>query len=88
MYIIDTPSSVQLTYEMRSRLSAAGCVWVYRIYEPVMDPALSGDPHYCNATVYVFAFWFITTAYIFLGLVTSCICCISIYAQTRTEREQ
>ena len=28
--------------------------------------------------VYQFAFWLITSAYIFLGLFTSCICCFSI----------
>ena len=62
-------------------------MWVYRIYEPVMDETFSHDPRFCHPVVYIFAFWLITTAYIFLGFVTSCICCISIYAQTRTERE-
>ena len=33
---------------------------------------------YCNRLVYEFAFWLITSAYIFLGLFTSCICCFSI----------
>merc|ERR1739844_637915 len=47
-----------------------GCVWVYRIYQPIFDPR--------NKTVYTFAFWLITAAYIFLGLFTSCICCFSI----------
>jgi hypothetical protein len=51
-------------------------VWVYRIYSPDMEHR--GDAHYCNPTVYTFAFWLITTAYIFLGLFTSCICCFSI----------
>jgi len=53
-----------------------GCVWVYRIYWP--DTQLAGTEHYCNPVVYLFAFWLITTAYIFLGLFTSCICCFSI----------
>ena len=57
---------------------ASGCVWVYRIYKPNMDDDHSGDADYCNKTVYLFAFWLITTAYIFLGLFTSCICCFSI----------
>jgi len=52
-----------------------GCVWVYRIYKPSFEES---DPEFCNKTVYVFAFWLITTAYIFLGLFTSCICCFSI----------
>ena len=61
-----------------------GCVWVYRIYQPVFDVAQKenkeGTPNeqYCNKTVYTFAFWLITAAYIFLGLFTSCICCFSI----------
>ena len=52
-------------------------MWVYRIYKPLTDISMRGDPNYCNETVYVFAFWLITTAYIFLGLFTSCICCLS-----------
>ena len=56
----------------------SGCVWVYRIYKPLMDEQYCNEPNYCNKTVYIFAFWLITTAYIFLGLFTSCICCISI----------
>ena len=71
-----------------------GCVWVYRysntrhtlhkqssseycrIYWPDTQNNLSEQ--YCNPVVYIFAFWMITTAYIFLGLFTSCICCFSI----------
>lgn len=53
-----------------------GCVWVYRVYKPNFDDEESSS--YCNETVYIFAFWLITTAYIFLGLFTSCICCFSI----------
>eukprot|EP00088_Acartia_fossae_P032724 TRINITY_DN3347_c0_g1_i10.p1 TRINITY_DN3347_c0_g1~~TRINITY_DN3347_c0_g1_i10.p1 ORF type:complete len:308 (-),score=6.52 TRINITY_DN3347_c0_g1_i10:457-1380(-) len=55
-----------------------GCVWVYRIYWPKPHPLSEGDQDYCNRIVYVFSFWLITTAYIFLGLFTSCICCFSI----------
>merc|ERR1719342_823680 len=53
-----------------------GCVWVYRIYWP--ETHNQGVENYCNPAVYLFAFWLITTAYIFLGLFTSCICCFSI----------
>jgi len=53
-----------------------GCVWVYRVYKPDFNE--SAGHNYCNETVYIFAFWLITTAYIFLGLFTSCICCFSI----------
>ena len=51
---------------------------MYRIYQPEMDPEHAGSESYCNRSVYIFAFWLITTAYIFLGLFTSCICCFSI----------
>jgi len=55
-----------------------GCVWVYRIYWPITQENMAGTENYCNPVVYLFAFWLITTAYIFLGLFTSCICCFSI----------
>jgi len=58
-----------------------GCVWVYRVYPPVLEDTQVGDPNYsryCHVLVYNFAFWLITSAYIFLGLFTSCICCFSI----------
>jgi len=55
-----------------------GCVWVYRIYWPRTEPNSPTDLNYCNSVVYLFSFWLITTAYIFLGLFTSCICCFSI----------
>jgi len=55
-----------------------GCVWVYRIYWPATQEEMVGTERYCNPVVYIFAFWLITTAYIFLGLFTSCICCFSI----------
>lgn len=55
-----------------------GCVWVYRIYWPKSQAIDELDKDYCNRVVYVFSFWLITTAYIFLGLLTSCICCFSI----------
>jgi len=58
----------------------SGCVWVYRIYKPLMDFEYREYSNYCNRTVYTFAFWLITTAYIFLGFFTSCICCFSIIA--------
>ena len=49
---------------------------ICRIYWPDTQNPL--DEQYCNPVVYIFAFWLITTAYIFLGLFTSCICCFSI----------
>ena len=40
-----------------------------RVYWPDTDPAAEGTTQYCNPVVYIFAFWLITTAYIFLGFI-------------------
>ncbi|XP_042882322.1 uncharacterized protein LOC122259542 isoform X1 [Penaeus japonicus] len=52
-----------------------GCVWVYRIYEPKY---VEGTHDYCDFTLYQFAFWLITSVYIAVGLLTSCMCCLSV----------
>ncbi|XP_069703193.1 transmembrane protein 272-like isoform X2 [Periplaneta americana] len=52
-----------------------GSVWVYKEYEPNYDP-LRGK--YCNRTLYLFAFWLITSVYIVLGIITMCLCSISV----------
>lgn len=57
-----------------------GCVWVYRIYQPEYEDTTS--ILYCNKNLYMFSFWLITTAYIVLGIVTGCLCCISIASLT------
>ena len=54
-----------------------GCVWVYRIYWP--DTQNPNMENFCNPVVYLFAFWLITIANIFLGLFTSCFVSILIY---------
>lgn len=51
-----------------------GSVWVYKEYEPNYDPSRG---KYCNRTLYLFAFWLITSVYIVLGVITLCLCCIS-----------
>lgn len=43
-----------------------GSVWVYKEYEPNYDPSLG---KYCNKTLYLFAFWLITSSYIAIGVV-------------------
>lgn len=53
----------------------SGCVWVYRIYEPNY---VEGSHDYCDFTLYQFAFWLITSVYIAVGLLTSCMCCLSV----------
>ncbi|XP_032681945.1 uncharacterized protein LOC116849162 [Odontomachus brunneus] len=52
-----------------------GSMWVYKEYEPNYDPALG---KYCNKTLYLFAFWLITSVYICLGVVTAGLCSISV----------
>ncbi|KAJ8945446.1 hypothetical protein NQ318_009904 [Aromia moschata] len=52
-----------------------GSVWVYKEYEPNYDPTYG---KYCNKNLYLFAFWLITSVYILLGIVTVCLCSISI----------
>ncbi|KAL3265873.1 hypothetical protein HHI36_010067 [Cryptolaemus montrouzieri] len=52
-----------------------GSVWVYKEYEPNYDQRLGV---YCNKTLYLFAFWLITSVYILLGIITVCLCSISL----------
>lgn len=53
-----------------------GSYWVYKSYLPSFDPADYRE--YCNKTVYLFAFWQITIVYIAVGLLTFCLCSISL----------
>lgn len=43
-----------------------GSYWVYREYEPNYDPAKG---KYCNKSLYKFAFWLVTSAYISCAVV-------------------
>lgn len=52
-----------------------GSMWVYKEYEPNYDPALG---KYCNKTLYLFAFWLITSVYICMGIITAGLCSISV----------
>ncbi|XP_063981993.1 uncharacterized protein LOC135165018 [Diachasmimorpha longicaudata] len=52
-----------------------GSLWVYKEYEPNYDPA---NGKHCNKTLYLFAFWLITALYIYLGVITASLCCISL----------
>lgn len=51
-----------------------GCIVVYRIYEPDYDNPSSTS--YCNRTVYLYAFWLMTSAFIIMAIVLSCLCCL------------
>ncbi|KAK4329387.1 hypothetical protein Pmani_000243 [Petrolisthes manimaculis] len=54
-----------------------GCVWVYRIYRPSYDHS---SWKYCDFSLYQFAFWLVTSVYIALGLLVSCMCGLSVTA--------
>lgn len=51
-----------------------GCIVVYRIYEPDYENPLSTA--YCNRTVYLYAFWLMTSAFIIMAIILSCLCCL------------
>ncbi|GLV35534.1 hypothetical protein CBL_01317 [Carabus blaptoides fortunei] len=52
-----------------------GSIWVYKEFEPNYDPA---QGKYCNKTLYMFAFWLITSVYVTIAIITMCLCSISI----------
>jgi len=65
-----------------------GSFWVYKEYEPSYNPH---DDNYCNPTVYLFAFWVITSSYIvllFLSLGIFCIACMAVGAIEQIEQAQ
>uniref|UniRef100_A0A3P8SDT0 Si:dkey-19b23.12 n=1 Tax=Amphiprion percula TaxID=161767 RepID=A0A3P8SDT0_AMPPE len=45
-----------------------GSVWIYSIYQPNYDEAITEVHPYCNRRLYLFAFWTTTVAYILLAL--------------------
>jgi len=52
----------------------AGCVIVFRNYEPDFENVSS--LRYCHKTVYMYTFWLITSALLLFGLLLSFICCL------------
>ncbi|GIY07922.1 uncharacterized protein CDAR_385961 [Caerostris darwini] len=50
-----------------------GCIWTYRVYEPEYEDEKS--PFYCNKTLYLFAFWLVTSTFIVVGFMSVCIMC-------------
>ena len=67
----------------------AGNVWIYKNYEPnYTDPE---SPYFCHKTLYLFAFWVITSYYIFFGvvLVIGCVKCPVIFDEiVEVERKR
>lgn len=52
-----------------------GCYWVYHVYEPNYSDR--SDPNYCSRVLFSFAFWLLTSTYIFAGAAVILLCCIS-----------
>ena len=53
-----------------------GSFCIYRIYEPNYDPTQGAK--YCNRTLYLFAFWLITSSYLILAITVVALFAISI----------
>jgi len=62
-----------------------GCIMVYRIYPPNYSDTFS--PNYCNRTVYIYAFWLLTSTFIIFALFIGCICCLSLTAIFQSNSE-
>jgi hypothetical protein len=65
-----------------------GSFWVYKEYEPSYNPF---DGNYCNPTVYMLAFWIITSSYIILLLLALgvfCIACMGLGAFDQIQQIQ
>ena len=52
----------------------ASCIVVYRIYEPDYENPASAN--YCHRLVYLYAFWLVTSAFIVVAIILSCLCCL------------
>ncbi|KAG8183956.1 hypothetical protein JTE90_005187 [Oedothorax gibbosus] len=59
-----------------------GCIWTYRVYEPEYEDEKS--PFYCNKTLYLFAFWLVTTSFIMIGLMSIFIMCFVVSSVVTT----
>ncbi|XP_062514304.1 transmembrane protein 272-like isoform X2 [Corticium candelabrum] len=55
-----------------------GSVWIYSIYSSYNN--VEGTAHYCNNTLYLYAFWITNATYILLGSICFCTCCLFICA--------
>ncbi|XP_059474230.1 uncharacterized protein LOC132195936 [Neocloeon triangulifer] len=62
-----------------------GSFWVYKHYMPSFDPM---DRNYCHPTVYLFAFWVITSSYLILLFLSLSIFCIAFMAVGAAEQIQ
>lgn len=58
----------------------AGNFWIYSKYKPNFTPPKHQPLNYCHPTLYLFAFWVITTSHIILGIIFFCVCCLGMCA--------
>lgn len=63
----------------------AGCVIVFRNYEPDFDNSASA--RYCHRTVYMYTFWLITSALLLFGLFIGCICCLMVSSAVASRQQ-
>ena len=63
-----------------------GCVIVYRVYEPDFTDKTSA--RYCNRTVYMFAFWLVTSTFIVFALFMTCLCGLTMSAVFSSNSEE
>jgi len=64
----------------------AGCVIVFRNYEPDFENVASA--RYCHRTVYMYTFWLITSAIIVFSLFIGCICCLMVSSAIASRQEE
>ena len=55
-----------------------GNVWIYGAYSDFDADNSKEDDDYCHPTLYLFAFWIMTTTYIIM--LVSCTCCVCVGA--------
>ena len=63
-----------------------GNIWVYGISLPDFNDKNSSD--YCNATLYLFAFWLTTSVYIFIGALCTCCCFLGCCAAILSDSDE
>lgn len=80
---------VILIINIYNKFICLGCILVYRVYEPEYNDPRS--PNYCNKTVYLYAFWLITSTFIVLGIFISCLLCLavsSVFANSDQQNDE
>lgn len=61
-----------------------GSYWIYKEYEPNYDPSKG---KYCNKSLYLFAFWLISSVYIFITFIVVGLCTATLAFATILERQ-